>query len=651
MFHCRLFDVTLLMLLFPIALSAQSVRGFLMEEESGRPIAGALVLLLDTAGKRQGAALTDATGSFLLTAPAPARYTVRAERVGHASAISPTLDLRGGQIQELRLAAPTQPVALEGISVEGRKRRCSVRPESALETARVWEEARKVLTSAAWTQEASLYRFEVTHHERDLDARSLQVHSERRNSGTTRARHPFASIPAGTLSERGFVQTTSNGTYYYAPDAEVLLSDKFMDDHCYRIEARGDSLIGLAFEPIPGRDVPEIRGVLWLHRKTAELHHLEYGYVNLPVSVPTDKLGGRVEFRRLPTGAWIVERWALRMPQVSLVDQRGLTVGGMPAERRHEQRLAGIREVGGEVTGTFTRDGARVKEVPRMTVAGVVFDSASATPLSGAMVFLSGTQFSATTDDEGRFVLEGVPEGEYLAAFSHPVLESAEAPPAPRSVTVRRGEATTVALTVPPLRVATRTPPKHATTRVVAVEGVRVVGRSEFERRARSGSGRYITRADIERERPHATTEIFRRLPGVEVIGGTIRLRGAGTPFASGLSALTRAAPGFPGDTLRAGSSGSGGTLVCRGGPGCEGVVENESRKAQADRPADCVPTFYLDGAEWQPIGGDLNSLRPEDIEGIEVYARPSLAPGQYKKLDSECGIILIWTRDRDGKK
>jgi hypothetical protein len=656
----RLLLTWLLSLLPPLSLHAQSVQGSLVEEGSGKPVAGTLVLLLDAEGKRQAAGLTDASGSFFLSAPAAGRYTVKAERIGYASATSSVLDLRSGESRELRLLAPAEAVVLEGISVEGRKRRCTARPETARETALLWEEARKVLNSAAWAEEVSFYRYDLARFERDLDAQSLRVESERRKP-PARVRRPFESIPVGTLSKDGFVRTTPEGTFYYAPDARVLLSDEFLDHHCYRIEEGEEGLIGLAFEPVPGRRVPEIRGVLWLDRKTAELRYLEYSYLNLPVSVPTDKLGGRVEFQRLPSGTWIVERWAVRMPRITAVERTRMTAAGAaPVERRREERLAGIREVGGEITATYTRDGARVTEVPRMTVAGTVFDSARAAPLPGARVFLSGTTFSTTTDEQGNFTIAGVPEGEYLVAFWHPVLEQAEAPPAGRNVSVRAGEDAAVALAVPPLRVAAKPAPASAGgaqrdgPRTAQLEGIRVVGASEFQRRARSGSGVYITREKIEREKPQSTAELFRSVPGVQVMGSTIRLRAAGAPGPTGLSAVAvgpEIANSSAPDAVRKGRQTSSSVERCLGGPDCHTPVDEASKQKQMDSPADCVPTFYLDGNKWGPVGGELDSIRPADLLGIEVYLRSATAPGRYKRLGSDCGIILIWTRNSGADK
>lgn len=438
----------LLALLLPLPLAAQTVRGTLVEEAGGGPVGSALVLLLDADGKSRAGALTDASGAFAITAPGPGSYTLRAERIGHASVTSPPLSLRAGETVEHRLVAPSRMVALEGITVKGRSgRRCEVRPGSGTATLALWEEARKALNAAVWARDSRQHTYEVVRFERELDPGSLRVVREDRTTKTEVTTHPFESIPADSLSRRGFVQTTPEGTFYYAPDAHVLLSDSFLNDHCFHVAEGGEEgLVGLAFEPVRGRSVPDVRGVFWLDQETAELRYLEYGYVRPPVSVPAGKLGGRVEFERLPTGAWIVGRWAIRMPQiVREVATTTETTGSLPG-RRSRERLTAIHEQGGEVAVAGT--GAR-RLPARVALAGSVYDSLGAAPLAGASVFLSGTAHRAVTDAEGRFRMAGVPEGDYSLSFSHPVLAALGVAPPVRAVSLRGGDPAAVELATP----------------------------------------------------------------------------------------------------------------------------------------------------------------------------------------------------------
>lgn len=76
---------------------------------------------------------------------------------------------------------------------------------------------------------------------------------------------------------------------FHAPDAAVLLSDTFLDTHCFRLQSAHRAhvgMVGLAFEPVRGTRTPDVHGVLWMDAESAELRLLEYGYGDLPRSVP-----------------------------------------------------------------------------------------------------------------------------------------------------------------------------------------------------------------------------------------------------------------------------------------------------------------------------------------------------------------------------
>ena len=78
---------------------------------------------------------------------------------------------------------------------------------------------------------------------------------------------PFRALAVENLLRNGFVRPDDEGSFYYAPDAGILLSDPFLDTHCMSLEEGKDEaegLIGLSFEPTEDRGVTDISGVLWL---------------------------------------------------------------------------------------------------------------------------------------------------------------------------------------------------------------------------------------------------------------------------------------------------------------------------------------------------------------------------------------------------
>jgi hypothetical protein len=71
----------------------------------------------------------------------------------------------------------------------------------------------------------------------------------------------------------------------------------------------------MSFEPESEREVPEVRGTIWLDARTFELRLVEFRYSRLPSPSGNRNIGGEVHFTRLPSGAWIVERWFIRIPR------------------------------------------------------------------------------------------------------------------------------------------------------------------------------------------------------------------------------------------------------------------------------------------------------------------------------------------------
>jgi hypothetical protein len=444
-------------LLSAAPLAAQAVQGRLMEP-GGAPVAQALVALVDSAGGTVGTALTDRQGGFALRAPRPGRYTLQAERVGFATTVSPAFRLEAGETVQQRLEADGRRFSLAEIVAVGAARRCTVRPESGAQTATVWNEARKALRAAAWGERQRLFRYRVAQFQRDLDPGSGRVLRETRREQATVAAHPFASPAAAELSARGWIQKTDAGTFYYGPDAAVLLSDEFLNDHCMRLAddraVAGDSLVGVAFEPVGGRRLPDVRGVLWLDRATAELRRVEYVYSDLPTQVASPRLGGTVEYARLEGGPWIVRRWSIRMPQVEIQQGARTTPGRDPDiyTAYENARLFAIREDGGEVLSTTAGSGAAVlAEAQAASLEGVVWDSTRAAPLAGARVFVSGTALEAVTDSAGRFRIAGLRGGTYTVAFTHYQLGPVAAVVRPAAVSVDPGATAQLRLAVPGL--------------------------------------------------------------------------------------------------------------------------------------------------------------------------------------------------------
>ena len=213
------------------------------------------------------------------------------------------------------------------------------------------EEARKVLGVADFTSSAGVYVYDLAQYVRELEPGSLRIRTESHSFWSTMNERPIESRPVEVLLDGGWVVREPGGNRYFAPDAHVLLSDEFLDTHCMQLRARDEShshLVGLGFRPVRIQSRrTRIQGVLWLSRETGGLEWLEFSYLNLPglaEEVQSDQIGGRVDFRSLPDGAWIVSKWYIRMPRV--IEE----VGGILDIDLRRPRLKGIVEEGASET-------------------------------------------------------------------------------------------------------------------------------------------------------------------------------------------------------------------------------------------------------------------------------------------------------------
>jgi hypothetical protein len=294
---------------------------------------------MDEAGDPVRHALSNPRGRVLFSLPESGTYRLRAEMFGRGTAWSPPIRVEADSTSSYVFELAPEAIPLAGIRVEAAQQ-CRVRPRDGEEMARVWEEARKALSIQSWTEQAGFYRFQVLSWERDLDREGRKVEFETLQELSTTARNPIQSLPVEHLVGGGFIQNRDDGRIeYLGPDASILLSNLFLNSHCFRLreDVGQPGAIGLAFEPV-GSEIPDVEGTLWLDRETAHLRFLEFEYVNAPESLTEGVARGRVDFERLPDGTWIVRRWWIQVPI------RGYTwIFG-------RKKLIGIHETGGVVS-------------------------------------------------------------------------------------------------------------------------------------------------------------------------------------------------------------------------------------------------------------------------------------------------------------
>lgn len=352
----RFIAALLLGLVCAAGLGAQTVVGTAVEATDERPVGGAFVLLVDETGAERARTLTTQRGTFRLEAERPGAYRLRLERIGLADTETGTFTLPAGETVNRRITAASVPIQLAAIRVEAGAGSCGAPSGEIEDLSRVWNEIEKALEATAWTVENSRYRYEVLLHRQAREPDGTPIAEPEYLGRRIHGRHPFRAVPPGSLASEGWVREFGDGELaYYGPDAETLLADSFLGTHCFRLvrsESADARIVGIGFEPIAGRELPEISGVLWVERATAKLLSLEFRYRNLPIAVKSDRLGGTIEFDALPDGGWIVRSWEIRTPLTEV-------------ERRNffgtRVRLTGLHHEGwqvltvwrtGELTGT-----------------------------------------------------------------------------------------------------------------------------------------------------------------------------------------------------------------------------------------------------------------------------------------------------------
>jgi hypothetical protein len=118
-----------------------------------------------------------------------------------------------------------------------------------------------------------------------------------------------------------------------------------------------------------------------------------------------------------------------------------------------------------------------------------------------------------------------------------------------------------------------------------------------FLDRKKNGFGKYFTADDIEQRQPFVMTDLMRMTPGMSVSPN-----------------------GQMGYVLRG-----------RGG---------------------CTPDVIIDGMRVMEGADEIDNLiRPNEVDGVEVYTSSSGVPAQYAGVGgSSCGAVLVWTKRGGGR-
>lgn len=417
----RLLALTLVAALSRSA-DGQVVRGIVREVSSGAPLAGVVVSVERARdgdriplGERVAASLSNARGEFELAAPAGERIVVTAKRIGVRQFQSPVLVVGAGETRVLDIQLEGVRFELPVVTVSAATP-CGIRTTDRARIAALWAEASTALTASELSLRDRLFRATIVRYRRVLEPRALAVRNESREVRRSVTEHAFVSFPSESLAVIGYARELEDGSIeHFAPDARVLLSDEFVRDHCFGLAPPREGEVGITFEPVRQRRLTDIEGTIWLDARSYELQRVVFRYTNFPLPVEDSRTGGEVQFARLTTGAWYVSRWFMRVPRVEVQPYSSVTREG-PRISSRRAIIAAFTEVGGRVDPADRP----ASSAALATLNGRVVDSTGRVALSAALVSLVGMPQFATTNRDGSFRLDSLPQGNYTLTVEHP---------------------------------------------------------------------------------------------------------------------------------------------------------------------------------------------------------------------------------------
>ncbi|HEX7938033.1 MAG TPA: hypothetical protein VF483_03515, partial [Gemmatimonadaceae bacterium] len=100
---------------------------------------------------------------------------------------------------------------------------------------------RTVLTAVQLTARDAEVNSTIIAYERRLDRAARRVQEQTGTVNTALVTQPWHSLGPGVLRKAGYVtEDTRDGATFYAPSIDVLLSQEFAEDHCFRFAKSDD---------------------------------------------------------------------------------------------------------------------------------------------------------------------------------------------------------------------------------------------------------------------------------------------------------------------------------------------------------------------------------------------------------------------------
>lgn len=343
-------------------LTAQTVRGTARVEGSAHASVETSILLVDESGSLVAGTMTDENGGYALHAPHAGSYRVRARRIGFAPVSSQPLSVAAGATVDFDPSMRLLPATLAEVNI-AETERCVIAPEAGAAALSLWQAVQNALSGAAAGGMSGMHSFMLTRFHRELHPQTGKVLAHSSWKVLVSGSETYRSLPAESLAVTGYLERVGrDSAYYSAPDARTLISDSFARTHCLRPVAgsTGSGSVGLAFEPVHAGAQTDVAGTLWLEQKTGKLEYLQFQYVdsstrNSDSAHAIPLATGRIDYRELNDGSWIINDWTIRVPVIaydtpSSTRQRGSGDNRDSTTSKATPYVERLQEFGGNVT-------------------------------------------------------------------------------------------------------------------------------------------------------------------------------------------------------------------------------------------------------------------------------------------------------------
>jgi hypothetical protein len=407
-----------LRLALPALAAAQEIRGTVRDGVTREPIAGAVVLSLDSASTTIGRGLTNELGEFRVSR-SPALHSLRVVRMGYRPntiVIEPmsTVETRVDMVMTML------PRFLEPVSVAATNA-CPARTDAPAAFA-LLEQAREGLLATIVARSVNYGMIKDLVYERTSEGPNERVlHQRVRIDSQAFAMTSFGAVrSAAGFVAQGFMHDSAGTTSYFGPDADVLMDPAFTEGYCFRLRNADKDRphqVGLGFAAARARTGRvDIDGTLWIDTAARALKDIEFLYAGLPRRAADWRPGGRISFREMPNGSVMIDQWSFRLVAERVDTSTGRD--GLESTKTYHY----LQESGGEIARAAWTDG-RVWDAT-LGSARIRLVDKQGRPVTRAILRLADTDYLASPDSFGIVRFVDLLPGPYTIAMIDSALVS-----------------------------------------------------------------------------------------------------------------------------------------------------------------------------------------------------------------------------------